>query len=195
MLQSYDIPECIVNAWVRKGALTGAADYHLAGSGRAIAFVRMAADALEKLDNAQRVAEYHAYCGISAARTAIDAAASWLRLSLKVSVRSPLYVDMKKQAFRRKVIDKVPQLERQADTLGELAEAIDEHRQRAQHREGLAMIFHEPGKQVVHLGGWYLAPKGLSAQRDCDVYLAELLREWAGGIEDAVCSMITVVER
>jgi hypothetical protein len=60
---------------------------------------------------------------------------------------------------------------------------IDQHRQRAQHREGLAVIKYEPG-------GWYLAPEGIQHPRAHDVPLPELLVGWADEIENAVCEML-----
>ena len=51
----------------------------------------------------QKVAEYHAYAGISAARTAIDAAASWLKMVLKLNFPSGNRVDLSKKEFRSEV--------------------------------------------------------------------------------------------
>ena len=42
-------------------------DYFLYGAGRALGFMRMAAYALDEPYSSQKVAEYHAYTGISAA--------------------------------------------------------------------------------------------------------------------------------
>ena len=75
-MPSYDVPAWIIQALYDNGELTDAS-YHLYGAGRALTFVRMAADTLEPLANDDKIfAEYHAYAGISAARTAIDATAS-----------------------------------------------------------------------------------------------------------------------
>lgn len=79
-MKEFEIPECIVKALSKKNNLVDA-DFHLVGVGRAIAFVRMAASVLETFGHESlRIAEYHAYAGISASRTAIDATSSWLRL-------------------------------------------------------------------------------------------------------------------
>jgi hypothetical protein len=60
---------------------------------------------------------------------------------------------------------------------------IDRHRQRAQHREGLAVVRHEPG-------GWYLAPEGAQRPRSQDLPLADLLLSWPNAIEAAVCDIL-----
>ena len=191
-MRTSDIPTCIVDALsisAKQGGLTDD-DYHLAGAGRAIAFVRMSAEALDSLNNDQRVAEYHAYCGISAARTAIDATASWLRLELEVDIKSLSYVDLKKDAYREKILGKRPDLGESVEPLSQLASEIDQHRQRAQHREGLALIFHSPGTVVVHAGGWYLAPDGLSRPRSGDIHLVDMLQLWATNIENRICWLL-----
>jgi len=54
------------------------ADYHLAGSARDLGFVKIAADELDEVGNELGIAEYHAFAGVSGARAAVDAAASWL---------------------------------------------------------------------------------------------------------------------
>lgn len=198
LVQGQDIPDCVVQALLKtvdtKGKLTDA-DYHLAGAGRALAFTRMAADALAVLGNEQRVAEYHAYAGISAARTAIDATASWLRLALEVQVKSLSQVDLKRKDYEKKVIEKLPTLKPYTQALGNLAQVIDEHRQRAQHREGLALRFHSTGEKVVHPGGWYLQPLGSSASGKTDIRLVDLLSNWEKSIEQNVCLMVTEVLR
>lgn len=75
-MKEHEIPECIVRALIEAPGLASK-EYNLAYSGRAIGFVRMAADALEETPrNHQLSAAYHAYAGIGAARTSIDAAAN-----------------------------------------------------------------------------------------------------------------------
>ena len=100
-MRSSEIPTCIIEFLAMKvdDCDWTDADYHLYGAGRAVAFVRMSADALDSLGNDQKVAEYHTYCGISAARTAIDATASWLRLELGLGIRSLVQVDLKKKGI------------------------------------------------------------------------------------------------
>lgn len=92
--------------------------------------------------------------------------------------------------------------------LAELATKIDEHRQRAQHREGLAIRYkfsrnskhltgwylspkglsgdHAPlaPRFFFPLGGWYLAPLGLSGDHTADLRLVDLLNGWANEIEE-----------
>ena len=93
------------------------------------------------------------------------------------------------------MVEKQPGVESSAKCLGELAKEIDEQRQRAQHREGLALIFHSPGTKVVHAGGWYLAPKGLSQPRTDDALLVGLLQGWADRIEQELRSIVQVTYR
>lgn len=70
------------------------------------------------------------------------------------------------------------------DHLNSIAvDEIDRHRQRAQHREGLAVIRREPG-------GWYLAPDGIQGPHTEDLPLPELLSGWAAMIEAAVCDIL-----
>jgi hypothetical protein len=195
-MPSYDVPTWTVQALCEQGELTDAS-YHLYGAGRALTFVRMAADTLETLANEQandqKAAEYHAYAGISGARTAIDAAASWLRVEL--SLGRPLTgIDFHKKPYRNKVVQKKPDLEAHVQALGNLAASIDKHRQRAQHREGLALRFHSPGSTVAHPGGWYLAPKGIGEPGTNDLRLADLLQRWADQIEQNVCAMVPVMQ-
>jgi hypothetical protein len=74
----------------------------------------------------------------------------------------------------------VPHLDR-LNSIG--VDDIDKHRQRAQHREGLAVVQYQPG-------GWYLAPDGIQNPRSDDLPLPQLLDGWADAIEAAVCDML-----
>jgi hypothetical protein len=68
-------PHCITR-FMRHRDLVDA-DYHLNGVGRAIAYTRIAAQQLRNIRGSE-MADYHAYAGVSVARTAIDSMASWL---------------------------------------------------------------------------------------------------------------------
>ena len=109
-MSSYEVPDFIVQALYQNGKLTGAS-YQLYVAGRAFTFVGMAADSLESLAdeqaNDQKVAEYHDCAGISSARTAIDATASWLRVELSLGKAGP-GIDFNKKRYRDKVIQKNP---------------------------------------------------------------------------------------
>ncbi len=190
-MEEFNFPDCIVQALVGK-SLTNA-DYHLAGAGRAVAFIRMAAMALENLDNQQIVAEYHAYAGISATRTAIDATGSWLRLLLALDVKTLSQVDLKRQDYRQKILAKAPGIQPFVESLGKLAGVVDEHRQRAQHREGLALIHHLPAAELAHPGGWYLAPNGLRGKRQENIRIPDLLKDWAERAEQDICKIVNAL--
>ena len=86
-MKTFDVPDWMVGPFVTNGVSEN--DYYLYGAGRALGFARMAAYALddpnydtETIGHPLKVAEYHAYTGISAARTAIDATASWCNVVL-----------------------------------------------------------------------------------------------------------------
>lgn len=89
-LKSYDVPDCVV-AYLRGEDLVPR-HYYAYGAGRALQWIRMAADALDGLqvktmvDMERKPAEYHAYAGISAARTSIDALANCLNQHFKVGL-------------------------------------------------------------------------------------------------------------
>src|SRR5581483_9855755 len=100
---SYGIPDCILETLVERDWVD--ADYHLASSGRAIGWVRMAADRIEEAEE-QNVADYHAYAGVSSARTAIDAVASWLNVRLDLGM-SGSAVDLTKSKFLDKLCTKL----------------------------------------------------------------------------------------
>ena len=93
-MKEHEIPTCIVRALRDKVPELASKEYYLAHCGRAITFMRIAADEVDNLGNYQRHAEYHAYAGISAARTSIDAAANWLNSSYAICKPSPA-VDFK----------------------------------------------------------------------------------------------------
>jgi hypothetical protein len=90
-------------------------------AGRALAFARMAADAHGRSGNeplgGQRVAEYHAYAGVSACRTALDATANWLRIALFRTMSPGVSVDIAKAGFRRKIVAARPRAEPQLHPL------------------------------------------------------------------------------
>jgi len=181
-MPSYDVPECIAE-FIRHRDLVDS-DYYLYGSGRAIGWVKMSADAIDELPSELKEAEYHAYAGISAGRTAIDALANWLNAVLTLG-RKGTAIDFAKPAFRSLIEDRAPSVVAHATRLGALASAIDGFRQRAQHREGLALRFHVPG-------GWHLAFAGLQGAGAEDIDLPNLLRGWARDIEEEVCSIVAI---
>ena len=184
-MQSYEAPEFIIAALV--GRDLHEEQYYLFAAGQAMAFVRMAATALDDLGNEPRVAEYHAYAGVSAARTALDAAANWLRVALDMGIGPSPRIDFAKEGFRTRVRDARPEIAENVDTLGELARDIDPERQRAQHSEGLAMIFYNSGD-------WYISqgPRDdPSNHRHCPT----LLRCWADNIEAHFRNIVQVVAR
>jgi hypothetical protein len=176
-------PRCITQFMLKRDLVE--ADYHLNGVGRALSHVRIAAQQLRNT-NGREMADYHAYAGVSAARTAIDSMASWLNLWSGAHRRASGAVDLNNERFRKDVDPRLPKaMIPRIDELNRIGvDQIDQHRQRAQHREGLAVVRYEPG-------GWYLAPEGIQHPRAHDVPLPELLDGWADGIEKAVCEMLT----
>lgn len=96
-MKTYDVPQWLMERtddFRTPSGLKGP-EFHLCGAGRAFCWVRMAADALESDRNSRdfdrdlKVAEYHTYAGVCAARTALDAIASWFRVWLW-RIRSPI---------------------------------------------------------------------------------------------------------
>ena len=185
-MKTFDVPDWMVGPFVTNGVSEN--DYYLYGAGRALGFARMAAYALddpnydtETIGHPLKVAEYHAYTGISAARTAIDATASWCNVVLELGLKPGIQVSLTKKAFRTKVSKASPGVTTYVQALGDLGEKIDEHRQRAQHREGLAISYHMDSQKLGHPGGWYLA---IGGDHTADLRLADLLNGWADEIEE-----------
>ena len=185
-MKTYSVPDWMVGPFVKNGFSEN--DHYLYGAGRALGFVRMAAYALddptydtETIGHPLKVAEYHAYTGISAARTAIDATASWCNVVLDLGLKPGTQVSLTKKAFRTKVSKASPGVATYAQALSELGEKIDEHRQRAQHREGLAIIYHMDSQKLGHPGGWYLA---IGGDHTADLRLVDLLNGWFDEIEE-----------
>ena len=187
-MRTYNVPDWITTNLVNQGLSDNA--YFLCGTARAWGIIRMAADALDDLDKRAgilggplKIAEYHAYAGISASRTAIDAAAAWLNALLQLGVSPPHQINLSREKFQEKVLKGRPELKLYVQELGTLGNHIDPHRQRAQHREGLALRHHVYSQKSGHPGGWYLAPKGISGDHTDDLHMAELFRSWADKIE------------
>ncbi len=174
-------PHCIT-VFMRHRVLVDA-DYHLNGVGRAIAYTRIAAQELQHARGAEKV-DYHAYAGVSAARTAIDSMASWVNLWYGLNLPPSSKIDLGRKDFRKKLDLRVPPaMVHHLDRLNSIGVGqIDTHRQRAQHREGLAVV-HYPD-------GWYLAPEGIQNPRANDLPLPELLKGWADEIQAAVCDVL-----
>ncbi len=180
-MKTFDAPEWMIEPFLKQGVLES--DYYLYGAGRALAFVRMAAHTLDALSDDQKIAEYHAYAGISAARTAIDATAVWLNVRLQLGVKQGPEINLSRKDFWKKASKALSESQKELVLLGELGGVIDEYRQRAQHREGLAIARRLPSENLGHAGGWYLMPNGLSGDRAEDVHLVGILVGWADGIE------------
>lgn len=172
-MHSHDPPGFIIDA-LRDHDLSDQ-DYYLYASGRALGFVRMAATALDELDNELKVAEYHAYAGVSAARSALDAAANWLRVALNMGIGPSTRIDFAKDKFRQWIGDACQEIAGDVNTLGVLAKQIDRERQRAQHREGLVMIFYNSGD-------WYIS-QGPRDNPSNHKHCPTLMRDWANSIE------------
>ena len=191
-MKTFDAPKWMIDPFREHGICR--VDYYVYGAGRALGFVRMAAHALGELSNEQKIAEYHSYAGISADRTAIDAIASWLNAKLELGVKQGPGINLSFGDFRGKALANLPESSKEhVEHLGELGREIDLHRQRAQHREGLALVYHEGSEESDHRGGWYLAPKGLSGDRALDLRLADLLGAWADKIEGDLRAIHTMV--
>ena len=185
-MKTFDVPDWMVGPFVTNGVSEN--DCYLYGAGRALGFARMAAYALDDpnydtkpIGHPLKIAEYHAYTGISAARTAIDATASWCNVVLELGLKPGIQVSLTKKAFRTKVSKASPGVTTYVQALGDLGEKIDEHRQRAQHREGLAISYHMDSQKLGHPGGWYLA---ISGDHTADLRLVDLLNGWADEIEE-----------
>ena len=178
-MKTFDVPDWMIAPFVANGVSEN--DYFLYGAGRALGFVRMAAYALDEIPNDQKVAEYHAYTGISAARTAIDAIAVWCNLVLELGLKPRIQVSLTKSPFRNKISKALPEVATFVRALANLVEEIDKHRNRAQHREGLAIFYRMDSQKLEHPGGWYLA---ISGDRTAELRLIDLLNGWADEIED-----------
>lgn len=165
-------------------------DYYLHGAGRALGFVRTAACALDESYSRQEVGEYHAYTGLSAARTSIDFTASWLEKMLEFQMDQRHQVNTSRKEFRKEVSQVRPEVSKYVKNLGTLGKQIDKHRQRAQHREGLAISPHMDSEESGHPGGWYLA---ISADQTADLHLSNLLNRWADAIEENLREMLRTV--
>jgi hypothetical protein len=189
MLIHFDMPECLVDAIkddVQRLGGKGGWQY-LRGCGMAISFVRMAAYALQTpMHINQRVVEYHAYTGISAARSAIDAMANWLNIQNRGQQAEPsARVDLNKAKYRNEVTERWPTLAHRFEELGELAANIDRYRQRVQHRSGVPLqyqVYHDDGK-------WCLAGQDRKKGECC----VRLLREWADVIECNICEITHLI--
>ena len=178
-MKTVDVPNWMIAPFISQGV--SRSDYFLYGAGRALGFVRMAAHALDEPYSRQQVGEYHAYTGISAARTAIDATASWCNVALELNVTQGNQVNLSRQDFRGKLSQVQTEISKYVERLGDLGKQIDKHRQRAQHREGLAISYHMDSQKLEHPAGWYLA---ISGDQTDDLHLVDLLNRWADEIEE-----------
>ena len=110
-----------------KSAGLSEGDTYLHGAGRALGFVRMAAFALDEIPKDQKVAEYHAYVGISAARPTIDATACWLEKILELQVAQRHQVNTSRPEFRKSISRVRPEVSKYIKSLGDLGNQIDAH--------------------------------------------------------------------
>ena len=117
-MKTFDVPDWMIAPFVANGVSEN--DHFLYGAGRALGFVRMAACALDEIPNDQKVAEYHAYTGISAARTAIDATATWLEKMLELQVARRYLVNPSRTEFRDEVSQVRPEVSMYVKKLGRL---------------------------------------------------------------------------
>ena len=187
-MKTYDAPEWMIRAMMETGVRDS--DYFLYGAGRALGFMLMAADALDDLGNGfdrpgnpLKEAEYHAYIGISAARTTIDATAGWLNIALEVGLNFNNRINLSRKDFRSKIIETRPETQSPIERLGAFGAKIDKQRQRAQHRDGLVLKYHSGSNSSGHQEGWHLWPEGSEGGFESSVHIAGTLREWAAKIE------------
>ncbi|MGH2584825.1 MAG: hypothetical protein ACRDJE_07930 [Dehalococcoidia bacterium] len=181
-MRTYEVSACIIRAC--HGRDWTEADDYLYAAGRAVTWVLMAADAVQTAQEL-KVAEYHAYTGISAARSAVDATANWHRVRFLPSEKPGTSIDLAKEGFREKLKSLVPpSVFACLETLGHLArDELDVWRQRAQHREGVQPILREGG-------AWYVALLGYASPHTEQWHLASLLKGWADSIERQLCAIL-----
>ena len=137
-MKTFAVPDWMVAPFVTNEL--SESDNYLHGAGRALGFVRMAAYALDEPYSRQEVGEYHAYTGISAARTAIDATAVWCNTTLHLGFAQGPQLNLSRKDFQEKISKASPEVVTYVQALGDLGKKINEHRQRAQHRDGLAIF-------------------------------------------------------
>lgn len=186
-METYEVPFWMTALMLARGGYES--DDYLYGAGRALGFVKTAAGALEQLENDLKEAEYHAYAGISAARTAIDAAACWLNSALEVGQEHNSGLNLSRKDFREKLVKKVPAICSQLKHLCELGSTIDEHRQKAQHREGLPLKYHAESTVLDHAKGWYLVTAKSHHDHQLDLRLCDVLQDWQRHIEENLFSI------
>ena len=165
-------------------------DSYLCGAARALGFMKTAMHTINVLDATQlKDAEYHAYFGVSAARTAIDATACWLDLILGIGQGASSKRDLAKKPFRNKVVAKKSTVQTYVEALGSLAKTVDLQRQKAQHRDGLVLTFHSESQKKDHQKGWYLETEESQGKKELDLHLIPLLKEWKNEIEKSLFLM------
>ena len=129
-MKTFDVPDWMVGPFVTNAVSEN--DHYLYGAGRALGFARMAAYAhddpnydTETIGHPLKVAEYHAYTGISVARTAIDATASWCNVVLELGLKPGIQVSLTKKAFRNKVSKASPRVATYVQALGDQGRAFE----------------------------------------------------------------------
>ena len=185
-MKTFDVPEWIIVPMQIEGV--DESKGFLYGAGRALGFVKMARSELAILNVEHlKEAEYHAYCGISATRTAIDATACWLNSLLQIGQPNNSGLDICKSAFRAKVLDHScnsdGSLLEPINSLAELGNEIDDHRQKAQHREGALIEYHAESRSLNHPEGWYLLTGEQNQAKQNSTLLVGLLDKWVYVIE------------
>jgi hypothetical protein len=170
--------------------------YYMCAAGQNLVFMEVAATHLEAdadLDHPE--AAYHIYAGISAARSALDAASHWMRTTLSLPVSSLLACDLTKREFRKLLRDAgQAQLAHEFSRHGDLFKRIDDYREMLQHREGLAsMPVVYPSQRRV-----WAVPKdpsqGMNGIPLGFWEVPELLRSWRLEIEGILRQIVSAVE-
>jgi hypothetical protein len=203
-MTKYDIPAVIIECM--RGRDLWHADYYLNAAGRALSWMRIAADSIDDLaiqehGGDEKVAHYHTYAGVSAARTALDALANWLRFVFVVpdEFLPPHRIDFAEKDFRKHIVRLQPQTTEQVAKLMRLAKEIDPLRQLAQHREGVQVVYGVLQFQDAWYGKgrWYLRSRSLQSvrspkvQKELDVVL--VLRRWAEEMEREIFELIRTI--
>ena len=183
-MNTYAVPCWMVGTW--RG---NESDFYLYGSGRALGFVRMATTMLAELGvEHQKEAEYNVYAGISAAFSAIDAAACWLNSELDIGNPNNAGLSLSRPKFIGKLCEKKPKLFEHLDALGTLGDTIGKYRNKLQHRGGSPVRFQEDSEKLNEEAGWFLITEGSTEGSQPDLRCINLLENWSLQIEKELFS-------
>jgi len=133
-----------------------------------------------------RVADYHAYSGVSSARTCVDAFTCWLNGWFDVGMTRAA-INLIREDFWKRLQAKIcayadPTLVTSVRKLRGLAKEIDAYPQPAQHRDGLP---------VARLAGvWRIAKSSSEKVTSSNADAAALLRFWADRAETEICLIL-----